>query len=169
MDLTGRSCGKVFVCSKGNTRPYYSLSHDSHESIIKKEGFRNNKLFDRDYVSVQIWPKGCWFDPMVKFNGWGFAVDEESTIPAWFENDRELWFDRCLDEIWQFVLPAIGRGEFPGDFSVSGPARIVQLKRVAGNLNVNGSAVLNAPNLLSVGGHVAVSLNAKLISPLNGL
>jgi len=157
---------KIFLCIRSRDYPVYSLSHDSHERLLKQEGIKDDKVYDRDFVRVQLWPKGCWFDPMVKFNGWNFAVDEENTLPAWF--DKEYWLDRCLANTENHILPFIKIGTFPGDMSISKDETIDSLKEITGGLYVNASAVFTVRNLKQVGGKVVVSMNAKLISSMKG-
>jgi len=89
------------------------------------------------------------------------GVDDFDSLPAWFEEDRDLWFDRCLDEIEKFVVPQTVKGIYPGDLSIQDDITIDNLKSVAGNLYVNGSAVFIAPNLKKIGGKLSVSRNAK--------
>jgi len=160
---------KVFLCVKGCSKPNYSLSHDSHTALLKEVGIKDDKLFERGFVRVSIWPKENWFDPMVKFNGWDFEVGDAKTLPAWFEDDRHLWFDRCVNEVEAHILPLIKQGTFPGDLSINADTSMDFLKWIMGHLYVNRGAVFTANNLEVVGGKIALSPHSKLISPLKDL
>jgi len=157
------SSKKVFICVKDDIVPKYSLTHDSHELLIRDLGLRDEDLLNRKFVRVQIWPRGCWFDPMLRFNGWGVSVDEENSLPAWFEEDRELWFDRCMDALDKYIIPHVAKGIYPGDLSINENVTSDNLKEVRGSLYVNGNAVLTASNLNKIGGKLNVSSNAKKI------
>lgn len=157
---------KIFICIKDDIAPKFSMDHDSHESLIKDAGIKDDRIFERNFVRVQISPRGDWFDPMVRFNGWLISVDEEKTLPMWFESEKVLWFDRCLREIEGKILPLLADGIFPGNFTVNKDIKTNKLRKITGGLNVNGSAALNAPNLEFVGGTISVSQHASLISGL---
>jgi hypothetical protein len=58
----------------------------SHEELVEKYGLKDAKLQDRDFVRLEITPPNN--DVMNKKRGdWKYKVDEEGTLPDWYQND----------------------------------------------------------------------------------
>src|SRR3990167_6414988 len=99
---------KSFICVKGETEPRWSQKHDSHAELIAEIGLKDEALHLRKFVKIEYFPvNDNWFSPSDK---WTFRVDEEKTVPAWFEDDRQLWEDRCWAVIKHKVFPLIKCG-----------------------------------------------------------
>lgn len=67
-----------------------------HETLIKKSGWKDDKLDNRDFVRIEITPK----DPnSVTRNreDWNYKVDEEDTLPTWYEEYEAV----CIEECWK--------------------------------------------------------------------
>ena len=58
---------------------------DSHEEIIKRAGLRDGDVFLRDFVRGECKPP---FDAV--------TVDENGTLPAWFEERRAEFEERAM-------------------------------------------------------------------------
>src|SRR3990167_8319143 len=107
---------KSLLCVRGETEPRWSETHDSHTKLIEELGLKDKDYLKRDFVKIEFFPSnGNWFEP---FDKWEFNLDEQGTIPAWFEEDKQLWHDRCWEIIAKKVLPLIAKGRFPGDLVV---------------------------------------------------
>ena len=145
---------KSLVCIKGETEPRWSDKFDSHGKLLDSLGLKDDALHLRKFVKIEYipnkWGKNLEAPPR---NKWTFKVDEESTLPGWFEDDRQLWEDRCWNVI-DTLIPQIGKGVFPGDLSIYGDAKLdaPNLETVGGNLYINGDAKLDAPKLSKVNG-----------------
>lgn len=108
---------KSFICIKGEDTPRWSPNHDSHGKLIKELGLKDKELHLRNFVKIEYFPKNDnWFSPS---DEWEFFIDEQETLPAWFEEDKKLWEDRCWNVIKKKFFPLIKCGIFPGDLSVN--------------------------------------------------
>src|SRR3990167_8571400 len=127
---------------------------DSHNEIIKhfrlKEGISEN----RNFVAVEIVPKNGLLFSCVK-KEWMLTVDEESSIPAWFSEDRANYEDKCYQHLFEFIRKVEKTGHFPGNLDVYDSDTLPALTSVNGNLNVSGLVTL--PALTSVNGNLNVS------------
>src|SRR3990167_1211008 len=128
---------------------------DSHNEIIKhfrlKEGISEN----RNFVTVEIVPKNGLLFSCVK-EEWMLTVDEESSIPAWFSEDRANYEDKCYQHLFEFIRKVEKTGHFPGNLDVYDSVKLnaPALMSVGGNLYISGLATL--PALTSVGGNLDV-------------
>ncbi len=60
----------------------------SHEKIIEKSGWKDDKLKNRDFVRIEIVPKD--FNKVTRNKeDWEYKVDEESSLPAWYIHNEE--------------------------------------------------------------------------------
>ena len=61
---------------------------DSHEDLVTRHGLNDHKLWDRDFVRIEINPTNS----LSKSKGdWRYKVDEEGTLPVWYEADTRHW------------------------------------------------------------------------------
>ena len=67
-----------------------------HEEIIEELKLQDTKLVDRDFVRIEITPNNK--EKLTRNQqDWTFKVDEETTIPAWYNESKKL-----IEElIWQ--------------------------------------------------------------------
>ncbi len=151
---------KSFICVKGETEPRWSPKHDSHSRMIKDLGFVEGPLLLRNFVKIEYFPENeDWFAPS---DQWTFVVDEEGTLPAWFEEDRQLWQDRIRDVTEKKILTQIRKGHFPGDLWITKDTKAPKLESVGGNLYIYSNVKLTVPKLESVGGNLYISSNVEL-------
>ncbi len=151
---------KSFICVKGETEPRWSPKPDSHSQIIKDLGFVEGPLHSRNLVKIDYFPENeDWFAPS---DQWTFVVDEEGTLPAWFEEDRQLWEDRIKEVTERKILTRIRKGHFPGDLHISKDTKAPKLESVGGNLYIDSNVELTVPKLESVGGDLCISSNTEL-------
>jgi len=91
--------GKVVWDKNGN----------SHEKLIEKTSWKDDKLENRDFVRIEINPKNL-FSKNKK--DWSFKVDEKGTLPLWFSENRAKMEEACWKEwkvamkrtLWKFHL-----------------------------------------------------------------
>lgn len=62
-----------------------------HEFLIAKAELEDKQLVGRDFVRVECVPKT--FEEFSDVERWHFRVDDEGTLPVWFEKNRD-WFER---------------------------------------------------------------------------
>ncbi len=77
-------------------RVYWDETTVQHEKLIKKSGWKDNKLKDRDFVRIEIVPK----DPSKITRNkeeWEYRVDEEDSLPVWYIHNDE----KCMAECWK--------------------------------------------------------------------
>ena len=152
---------KSFLCVRGETEPRWSDKHDSHSTLIQELGIEDKDHLKRDFVKIEFSPvNGNWFEP---FDDWKFEIDEEGSVPAWFEEDKQLWHDRCCEVIAKKVLPLIAKGTFPGDLVVGENLKAKHLKKVLGSLDVRTD--FKAPVLATVGGSLDVNADKTFKCP----
>ena len=73
----------------------------SHEELVKKSGWKDDRLENRDFVRVEISPKPKTFS--AKRENWIFKVDEEGTLPKWYSENREKNETACW-KAWKSEL-----------------------------------------------------------------
>ena len=61
---------------------------NSHEVIIRRAGLRDTYAYVRHWVRGQVRPRGA---------GWGPVRVDETTVPAWWTDDRAAHEGRVLD------------------------------------------------------------------------
>ena len=71
---------------------------DSHETIVRRAGLRDDDLHLRGWVRVEAVPDAAGAFPSVR-------VDETS-VPAWYAEDRAAWDDR-VTQVAMRVRPAL--------------------------------------------------------------
>src|SRR3990167_6428812 len=149
---------KSFLVVRGETEPRWSDKHDSHTKLIEELGLQDKDHLKRDFVKIEFFPSnGDWFEPLDK---WEFAIDEEGSTPTWFEEDKQLWHDRCWDVIARKVLPSITKGHFPGDLRIEKSVNAKFLTTIGGDLYLNSS--VTPPNLTTIGGDLYVHSSVTL-------
>ena len=64
----------------------WTKDSSSHDALIKQNKLNDSKLEDRDFVRLEITPPNN--DVMNKKRGdWKYKVDEEETLPDWYQNN----------------------------------------------------------------------------------
>lgn len=141
---------KSFICVKGEMEPHGSKYHDSHEKLIADLKLKDTNALRCHFARAEFFPKNKnGFEPS---DAWKFVVDEEASVPAWFEEEKQLWKDRCWTVIEKKILPLIAKGTFPGDLRIEKPVKAGHLRSVGGDLNLNEGKKFTAPKLETVNG-----------------
>ena len=74
----------------------WSKDTDSHEELVNRHDLNDRKLKDRDFVRIEINP----VDATSKDRGdWRYKVDEEGTLPVWYESNTRHW-ERVIWDTW---------------------------------------------------------------------
>jgi hypothetical protein len=71
--------------------------------LVKKYNLKDDKLIDRNFVRLEAHPK----NDLTSTNpdDWNIIVDEQSTLPAWFEEKSIDWLEKCRRKMVKFVVP----------------------------------------------------------------
>ena len=83
-----------------NLKVHYDGNSSSHETIVENAGLEDDKLDDRDFVRVEITPPKPISADVEK---WTLKVDEEKTLPNWFERQRSECEARCKSALKQYL------------------------------------------------------------------
>ena len=76
---------KVLICENSNIH--------SHESIVEEYNLKDVSLINRNWVRIEVYPKD--YNYTLDVNTWKFQVDEEETLPEWFELEKDFYEDKC--------------------------------------------------------------------------
>ena len=105
---------------------------------------KDNRFSKRSIVHISAIPLNCLTS--INDQDWKLRVNEiGSTLPAWFEDERQLWLDRCLDKTKSVVNLWIKEG-------------------VKGDLNLQFTTVQDLGQLQSIEGYLRLSYCSKLAS-----
>ena len=69
-------------------RVIWDKNTTSHETLIASAGLDDSKLIDRDFVRIEIAPINIFSKDR---GDWRYSVDEEGTLPVWYEADTRHW------------------------------------------------------------------------------
>ena len=155
--------------------------NDSHEEIISKHNLHADGARGTNILRVEITPSDTQTE-FTDYASWVYRIDQD-TRPSWFDAEydekrvREELIVRAkigfkvigarVDDItpaWLCPYLKKHRGTFGGNLEVGGSAKLdaLALTKVGGNLVVWGSAKLDALALTKVGGNLVVWGSAKL-------
>ncbi len=67
--------------------------------MLKKSGWKDTKLEDRDFVKIEIIPKKLSMD----MSNWTFQVDEKGTLPAWFNENIDRYKKLCYQTLIAYL------------------------------------------------------------------
>lgn len=126
--------GKGMIIRKGRISPDYALDSNDHSPLVKKLKLKDDKLEDRDFVRIELWPKNSLTS--TKEKDWGFRVDEAGTLPLWFRKTQEDWRLKCLAVLFDKIIPKWVK------------------KGVGGSLDLGGTQVKSLPKQLKVKGTI---------------
>jgi len=144
--------GKGMIVTRVHGEPLFRMDSNDHAPIVEKFNLRDTKLVDRDWVRIELLPCGDLFS--TKEADWEYRVDEEGTLPAWYEETAEAWIDRCLRTLFTKIIPAWKKDGVGGDLYL----RDTQIKSLPDNLKVGGwlylwdTQIKSLPDNLKVGG-----------------
>src|SRR3990167_6667493 len=153
---------KSMLIIKDRMEPLWLLESDSHTVLKKATNKEDGKLYDRILVGIEVLPKDDPFSTNPE--DWTVKIDEEGTLPGWFENDKQLWLDRCIECMVKTIIPKeIETGQVAKLVLPKGYDKpLLWLKSVGGGLYINSDADLKAPLLESVGGYLYINSDADL-------
>jgi len=117
---------------KGDDRVYRDEVNSGHGDLIEERGLRDDDLFHRSFVRLEARPLGSLTSLDVK--DWEIAVEEDGTLPAWFEEERDIWKDRLMGDVLDIVKGIIRTGRFDGSLELGGTQvkDLGQLSQLAG-------------------------------------
>lgn len=138
--------GLNFLAVNGADKPYYDNKNSGHSDLKQQLGKKDEKVFDRGIVSIEVHPLGSLISQKVA--DWFFKVDEEGTLPAWF--DSNVWKTRCIDETLMIVRKVEKIGIFNGNLDLHGTqiTSLPQGLKVGGNLYLQGTQITSTPKHL---------------------
>ena len=73
---------------------------NSHAELITKAGLKDDKLVDRDFVKIEITPVK---ELTVSRKNWVLRVDDEGTLPEWFERQRTHYENLCYTTLFKHL------------------------------------------------------------------
>lgn len=140
------------IIAKGKDEPLFCDDSNDHQPIIEKFKLRDDKLFNRDFVRIELLPLGSLTS--VKKADWEIRVDETGTLPSWF--DLEKLSDKCktlmvLQIIPEWIKNGVGGSLYLQDTQIKD---LGKLESVGGSLYLQGTQIKDLGNLKSVGGYL---------------
>jgi hypothetical protein len=124
--------GLNFLAANGMDEPYHDDKNSGHSDLKSQLEQKDEKLFNRGIVSIEVYPCGSLVSQNIK--DWYFKVDEEGTLPSWFDSD--VWKTRCIDRTLEIV------------------SKIKKTKFFGGSLYLQGTQITSLPSGLKVGGYL---------------
>jgi len=93
----------------------WSDATSSHETIIKENNLKDNKLQDKDFVRLEVHPKNKIDLFSKNAKNWEFKIDESNTLPEWFIQEQthftELvwseWNKAMKKSLWKLSLKPV--------------------------------------------------------------
>ena len=86
---------KYFSCIvTRDLKVYWSKSGPNHEAVICEAKLDDLKLEDREFVRIEIIPNNVIKVTRNK-KDWTLVVDEEGTLPTWFQRERKMAESKC--------------------------------------------------------------------------
>lgn len=145
------------IVVNGREEPVWFVDTDSHEELRKRAGLLSvTDALLRNQVAVEVLPLAGRFS--TKEADWQFRVDEEGTLPGWFDMDE--WRRKCIRTVCKKVIPKERRTGKVGSLTVKMPLQAPWLTSVGGNLFIHEKASL--PALTSVGSDLLIREKASL-------
>ena len=111
--------GFNYLAIKNKTEPYFDDLNSGHENLIKQNKLTDGNLFTRMFVRIEVIPVGKEFTS-TNVADWEFRVDEQGSLPGWFEEEKETWRARCVDAAIKQIQNIIKTGAFKGSFNFRG-------------------------------------------------
>ncbi|MFH1230034.1 MAG: hypothetical protein V1709_00915 [Planctomycetota bacterium] len=92
---------------------------------------KDGDLYLRTFVKIEILPLGSLSS--IDLKDWQYKIDEEGTLPGWYEEEKELWQTRCLNEVLRIIVDINKTGHFGDSLYLQG----TQIKDL-GKLKIKG-------------------------------
>lgn len=83
---TSNMCNYFSCIITENLKVHWLKNTAGHEDILASAKLEDKKLTDRDFVRIEIVPKNDK-RPTRNKDDWNFKVDEERTLPDWYEKN----------------------------------------------------------------------------------
>jgi len=146
--------GKGMIAVRGKTEPLYLMDSNDHAPIVAKFNLKDEKLIDRDFVRLELLPLGSLTS--IRKSEWLVHVDEEGSLPSWFEEEKETWFDRCKTRMVLSVVPDWVKNGVGGSLYLRNTqiTSLGSLKSVGGSLYLRNTQIKKIPKGLKVGGEI---------------
>jgi hypothetical protein len=97
--------GFNFLAVNGQDVPFCDEKNSGHDNLKTQLRKKDDKLSNRGTVSLEVHPCGSLISQDIK--DWFFKVDEEGTLPIWFDTD--VWKTRCIDKTLEIVAWRLSR------------------------------------------------------------
>ncbi len=144
--------GKGMIVRRFQEEPDYLMDSNDHAPLVEVLGLKDNKLVDRNFVRIELWPT----DELTSTNpdDWDFKVDEEGTLPSWFEEKQDYWQEKCLTVLVSSIIPQWVKKGVGDSLYLEGTQikSLGQLKSVGDSLYLRGTQIKSLGQLKSVGG-----------------
>ena len=143
--------GKGMIAVKNMNEPLYCVDSNDHQPIIKKYHLQDNKLVDRNFVRLEILPLNSLTS--IKKSDWEVKIDEVNTLPSWFEETKEKWFDLCLTRMTLSIVPDWIKNGIEGYLNLQDCTNLTSLgslESVGEYLNLQDTQIKELPKKLTV-------------------
>ena len=137
--------GKAYIAVKGKDRLLYEMDSNDHAPIVLRYNLKDDTLINRSFVRLEARPLGSLTSRKVK--DWTINIDEEGTLPSWFEEDKEMWTTRAINEQVDIIVPSWVKNGISGSLDLQG----TQVKDL-GNLKECGSLYLQGTQVKDIKG-----------------
>jgi len=139
--------GKGMIAVKGMEKLLYEIDSNDHSPIIQKNNLKDDTLINRSFVRLEILPLGSLTS--LELKDWKIRVDEEGTLPSWFEEEKEIWKTRTLDTMLDIIIPSWIEDGINGSLDLQGTQvkDLGKLEKVNGSLYLQGTQVKDLGNL----------------------
>ena len=133
--------GKGMLIRRYQLEPDYVMDSNDHQPLVEKLGLRDDKLLDRNFVRIEMLPLKSLTS--TKYEDWEFKVDEEGTLPGWFEEDIEIWKEKCLYVLANKIIPQWVKEGVKGSLYLDNTQvkSLGSLKEVGGSLYLRNTQV----------------------------
>jgi hypothetical protein len=151
------------IVRKGQRWPDYLLDSNDHAPLVAKFYLDDRKLVDRNFVRIECLPLGSLTS--LSRNKWEIRVDEQGTLPSWFEEKQEDWFVKCCDRLIKRIIPKWIADGVGGslDLRDTKVTSLGKLTSVGGDLDLFNTKVTSLGKLTRVGGYLCLT-NTKVTS-----
>lgn len=143
-----------FLAIRGKYEITYDEENKGHEDLIKKNNLTDTNLYHRNFIRIEV--KGLNSFTSLKITDWQFKVDEEGTLPIWFEEEKDLWQTRAIEKTISIIKEVRKNGVFKGSFRFQNSQlkSLGKLQSIGGEANFSGSQLKKIPKSLKIKGAI---------------
>jgi hypothetical protein len=133
--------GKGFIAVKGKDKLLYEMDSNDHQPIVDKHSLKDDTLINRNFVRLEARPLGSLTSRKVK--DWTINIDEVGTLPSWFEEEKDMWITRAINEVVDIIIPSWLDKGLTGylDLRDTQVKDLGKLEKVTGSLYLQGTQV----------------------------